>query len=307
MVEVSDEKEHKAEESIKSMHLYDQGRLDFPLKELQQRGIDLRQEGTTVAVADLVPLIMLNYTANSDYAALGRDLALNKDSVLFDLGSGLGGPAMKLCDEAKCKVIGLELQNDLCESANHLARKCGLFPQTRFYPGDIMDEAHAFSGDEYKGSFDGMLSILAILHIPAEVRKPLFKRCRSLLKDGAHVYIEDFFIQSNEKGEACELSPEEARLLEKEVSVPGGTLPTRAEYIAEVQEAGFGEVQFEDCTDEWAAFVTQRHDEWIAKKERHTEVHGSVTWTNLNTFFCAVRVLFERKNLRGTRLRMRAV
>lgn len=288
---------------IKSMHLYDQGRLDFPLKELLAKGIDLKKDGATVAPSALYPYLMLNYTAYVDYGRLAKGLGLDESSKLFDLGSGLGGPAMKLAHEAKCEVVGLELQKDVCECANFLAHKCELYPRVQFLPGDIMDDSHALNEGANARLFDGMLSLLCILHIPANVRGPLFKKCRSLLKEDAALYIEDFFIQSDDEGTPCELSAKEAQLLTNEVAVPDGKLPTQGLYLQQLKEAGFGEVEFHDVTDEWTQFTTERHNSWVAMKTRHVEVHGLETWSNLDIFYGAVRELFQGGKLRGCRIK----
>lgn len=284
------------EDTIKSMQLY--CNIDRIWNELHELGYSKNSK-------EVIPVKTLNQFDCYDYSG-GHELfnhlpALSEESYVLDIGSGIGGPARCLSHNTGCSVVGVELQDDIAMLGNDLSRVCGMNEKVHIIPGDFTDPSvHLSPGPTDNNSYDASFSILVILHIPMESRVSVFKRCFDLLKPGGKLYIEDFFHQSS-KGK---FTDSEIELLEKEVSVPGGVLPTKEEYIQQVTECGFSDVDFRDVTSEWTEFTTGRLGVWREQKARHIRVHNEPTYESLDRFYEAVVSLFQGGTLGGVKLTM---
>lgn len=206
----------------------------------------------------------------------------------------MGGPARCISDDKNVKVIGVELQSDLAILANEMCRKCNLDNDVKVINGDILDRNIAFDID---GQFDAAMSWLVILHIPVTQRQSLFTRVYDLLKPGGKVYIEDFFYRAD----GGDWTEEEVNLLQNEVYVSGAKLPTKDEYLVTTQTAGFF-ASFDDVTDEWTTFTSERLEQWCQQRERHERVHNPETWDSLYRFYSAIVELFRGGRLGGVKL-----
>jgi hypothetical protein len=98
------------------------------------------------------------------------------------------------------------------------------------------------------------------------------------------MYIEDFFKRGK-------LTAEERRDLRDVVSCP--YLPTKARYLADLQEAGFGDIQFDDVSALWAAFTAERAAAYKA---------AAAPIASLDTFYSTVASLFAAGRLGGARI-----
>ena len=55
-------------------------------------------------------------------------------------------------------------------------------------------------------------------------------------------------------------------------------------------------------TAPWTAFVAERHEAWIANRERTIRVHGAELYEARLHFFTCMRSLFESGHLGGCRI-----
>ena len=284
------------QEDIKTMQLY--CNIDRIWNELKELGWNRDTKET-------IPVLTMNKFDCYDYSG-GEDLnkalpSLNSESYVLDIGAGLGGPARHLSHHTGCNVIGVELQDDVATLGNELSKLCDFDKKVHIISGDFTDTSVSLlPGPCVDNSYDAAFSILVILHVPMESRVSLFKRCFDLLKPGGKIYIEDFFMKPS--GDV--LTEEEICLLRDEISIPDARLPTREEYIAQVKECGFDEVDFHDVTEQWTAFTTERLGIWCEQRERHERVHNKATWESLHTFYSAVVSMFQGGKMGGVKLVM---
>jgi SAM-dependent methyltransferase len=68
-------------------------------------------------------------------AAVLEHLKLGADSLLLDIGSGVGGPARQAARQLGCRVVGVDLTPAFVETARALSRMCGMTSQVRFEVG----------------------------------------------------------------------------------------------------------------------------------------------------------------------------
>lgn len=255
---------------------------------------------------------------------------------VLDIGSGLGGPARYMHKTTGAQITALEMQHDCCTKAAEYTKRCGISSnQITHVCGDILkldSEDCNKDGDCFQlcnknssptsaqlstskiipGTYDCITSWLVFLHIPDKAL--LFKKCYSMLKDPSgdsddiegngrgekddsinygQMYIEDFY----EKGKFSETELESLK-----TDVYAQKLPTRAEYIATLQAAGFADVIFEDLTDSYREFVFKRAETYYDNRENVIALHGEPTFESQMAFFNAMKLLFGGGNLGGVRI-----
>lgn len=237
-----------------------------------------------LSVAQLTPFDQYHYggTAAVDLALEG--LALKAGARVLDIGSGLGGPARYIADKAGVHVTALELQADLDAVARDLTARCGLGGLVTHDCGDILE-------DSLRGSFDGILSMLCMLHIPDKVR--LFAACRAALKPGQAMYIEDFT-------RARSLSAAETDSLA--VKMQSVDLPSPEEYRAHLAGAGFADITMTDVTVEWREVSARRVRAARDGRAANVAVHGEDIVAGLEDFYHAVDALWQGGALAGLRI-----
>lgn len=132
--------------------------------------------------------------------------------------------------------------------------------------------------------FDHAVSFLCITHMSEGARRPLFKRVAGLLRVGGKVYVEDFYRRGD-------LSEDDLWALRHVLAC--SYLPSRAEFVAEVAEAGFGEVVFRDVSRHWTRLLVARAEKYRMSEGRSVE---------LQVFYDTVAELFVRGGIGGVRL-----
>jgi len=186
-----------------------------------------------------------------------------------------------------CEVVGMDVQQSLIDGCSQLTnRMIDVKDKIKWIRGSATDP-EAYRGLE--GHFDGLYSMLTILHIPqSDLVWPL---AYNSLKLGGKTYHEDFFMKRD-------FTDEEKHLLEKIVgcSLP---LPTQEEYIARLEAAGFEEVVFNDSTKVWSDFVQTRYEMYKNNKEHHVAVQGIDIFETMEQFYSAMNTLFQGGNLGG--------
>jgi cyclopropane fatty-acyl-phospholipid synthase-like methyltransferase len=237
-----------------------------------------------LTVADLTPFDQYHYDGTPAVDLAVRALALRPGAHLLDVGSGIGGPARHVAATSGARVTALELQPDLDAVARDLTRRCGLADRVAHECGNILDGSP-------RGPFDGIISLLCMLHIPDKPR--LFAACRAALAPGAVLYIEDF-------ARARSLTPAEAHSLA--VKVQSVDLPTAHAYQGHLTAAGFAEVALTDVTREWQAVSAERVQAARAAHDTNVALHGAAIVAGLEDFYTAVDDLWQGGALTGLRI-----
>jgi cyclopropane fatty-acyl-phospholipid synthase-like methyltransferase len=110
-------------------------------------------------------------TADSDAMLAPLDERLPTGARVLDLGCGAGAPVTAaLC--RRYETVGVDI------SSAQLALARSNAPATKLVRGDMATVAFA------PGSFDAVVSMYAIFHIPRELHEGLFRRIRSWLRPG---------------------------------------------------------------------------------------------------------------------------
>lgn len=265
---------------IKSMGLYQN--VERVLADLAADG-----HGTDgpLTVADLTAYDQYHYEGTEAVDDAGMALGAAPGGHVIDIGSGLGGPARYMAEQTGVKVTALELQPDLNQVAASLTARCGLQADVSHMVGDVT------AGDAPAQTFTGLMSMLCFLHIPD--RSTLFRECAAALTSGAGMFIDDYY-------EREPLTDHDRALLAEKVYCP--YLPTREQYVADVEGAGFTAVQVVDKTSDWTAFVVDRLAKFRAGSADLSARYGDATVAELDDFYSAVVELFTSGRLGGLRL-----
>lgn len=99
------------------------------------------------------------------------------EAAILDLGSGTGVPYDRFLVDKGCKVTGIDL------SQKHIDSAIENVPEATYIKGD-------FSNLEFsEGSFDAIISLYAIFHIPRTEHAALFRQMHLLLKQKGVILI----------------------------------------------------------------------------------------------------------------------
>lgn len=255
----------------------------------------IHRELEAVGISDDQPLRVEQLTPFDQYHYFGTDavdeaiaaLGLNAVSRVLDVGSGLGGPARYIAARTGARVTALELQEDLHEVASELTARCGLSPLVEHRCGNILN------GAEPEG-YDAIISFLCFLHIPD--RKGLLGACRSALRRGGAMYVEDF-------GRLREQTQAEEEALRVKVQCP--YLPTREDYGEQLQAAGFLQNSLHDVSASWTQFTSERLAAFRINRKRNETLHGHDLVDGLNDFYATVAGLFQVGAISGLKITAR--
>jgi cyclopropane fatty-acyl-phospholipid synthase-like methyltransferase len=292
-------------QDIKTMKLYsDIERLDT---ELAARGYSKSDPLTVQTVQEVDSM---HYQGVSAVAASATALDITAGHLIFDIGSGFGGPARYLAANYGAVVTALELQPDVHAKAAELTRRCSCDLNNNddkcssnsitHVQGDILHIDLDTLG-QGPGSYHGIVSWLTFLHISD--KKRLFERCHAMLRQRqaddddddkcSAMVIDDYF-------QIQPFTAEELLSLQRDVYCYD--LPTKEAYTQFLQAAGFTDIQWLDMTTDWTAFCSNRLHQFKANKSQFVDLHSAATYDKLLEFYTAVATLFNGGNLGGVRI-----
>lgn len=235
-------------------------------------------------LTDLGHLDQYHYLGEETSRAMAALLDLKPGQRVLDIGSGVGGTARIMAREAQCEVVGIELQDDLNRLADDLTRRVGLQDRVSYLTADFMQYQPA-------EPFDHFISLLVFLHLPD--RPAVLRKCFDLLKPGGRFVIEDLAARHGA------FTGLESTALRHTVSALSVTDP--AAYLAELQAAGFTDLEVVDMTPQWQPWTEQRYQHFIAQEDFNRPFFGEKVYNNRRNFYRTISELFQG-NLGGVRI-----
>jgi ubiquinone/menaquinone biosynthesis C-methylase UbiE len=114
---------------------------------------------------------------------LARDVRVERNMTVLDVGSGLGGASRHLAKEFGCRVIGLDLSADYCRAAASLTKRLGLDSRVTFKQGNALDIPYL------DATFDIVWTQHASMNIPD--KSTLYREMWRVLRPGGKLAIYD--------------------------------------------------------------------------------------------------------------------
>jgi SAM-dependent methyltransferase len=250
------------------------GISDAALYDLRRakRRLDTLADKPTWDLSDTADFDCMHYLGDAALEKASQTLGMEPGQTVVDIGSGFSATGRYLYKRFGVDVTGIELQPEIHQLAEAITERNGLAAGVRSVNAD-------FTKLTLDKPVDYIISFLCILHIAD--RDTLFQKAASTLKPGGKIYIEDYFARTA-------LSKEVADQLRDIVSCP--YLPSRDQYIADLEKAGFRDVQFEEVTEEWAEFV---HERAVSNRQKGTSE------APLTLFYDTIDTLFASHELGG--------
>ena len=198
---------------------------------------------------------------SSDYLSIGGSdstdvlaeyAGISQSSRVFDIGSGLGGPALRLAETYGCRVTGLDLVETNVAEASRRATTRGLDHLVSFQSGDATNMAFE------SGEFDVVWGQDAWCHIPDKPR--LIAGCARLLERGGTIAFTDWV----ETG-----AMKDVLKAELHKATASQIMASMAQYCSLLEQNGFMIV---DRTDISARFVEQYREIIARLKKLENEI-----------------------------------
>ncbi|HJM68427.1 MAG TPA: methyltransferase domain-containing protein [Candidatus Babeliales bacterium] len=170
-----------------------------------------------------------------DYMLKGMDLSNKK---VLDVGSGIGGIDIYLATKYKVNVAGVDIESAVVDMAKKkaVAAKDTLKGSVEFYLEKEGDNLKQFADE----SFDVVFSKETLLHIPVVEKVTYLKEIYRVLKKGGKLVVMDWM----------HTSPNYSKELKDMIELDGiaYNLITDKEYLNNLKEAGFKDINFEDTS-----------------------------------------------------------
>lgn len=208
-----------------------------------------------------------SWMTTADYDRFFGLLKVSAASVVLDVASGWGAPALRLAGQTGCSVVGIEINPEAVARATALAKELALDQRARFEACDatkplIFPDNH----------FDAIVCFDALVHFLE--RAQLFSEWARALKPGGRLlFTEQIVTGPISKEEIAQRSPSHSFV----ISVPGSS-----ERL--IADAGLKVILREDLTTTLAG-LAKRH---CAARERHREalraLEGEETYDALTLY-----------------------
>lgn len=121
---------------------------------------------------------------------LFSQIEINKDSLVLDLGCGLGGTCRMIAEKYGCKVYGIDYSDRHIETANSLSKLIGLGGQTFFKQGDATHLP--YSSDHFD------LIITQHVQMCIEDKEKFYSEVKRVLKKGGRFIYYDVLKKSED-------------------------------------------------------------------------------------------------------------
>lgn len=246
----------------------------YGLKRARDR-LDALESKPQWELADTASFDCMHYLGDAALHAAAKAIQLQPGARVIDIGSGFSATGRFLHRFYGVDVTGVELQPEIHEIAEAITARNGMASGVRSVNEDFTKLAVNTPADH-------VVSFLCILHIPT--RAEVFGKAAALLPRGGSIYIEDYFARKS-------LDEKTTRQLRDIVSCP--YLPSREQYVADLEAAGFGNVTFEEMSKDWSDFVHTRAVEYG---------QAAAAEPSLLTFYNTVDALFRGGQLGGARI-----
>lgn len=222
-----------------------------------------------------------SWVTAEESAQIPRNLKLNQNSNVLEIGSGSGGYAIYLAETVGCRVTGVDVNKAGVELGTNLAHARGLADRLSFQCCDLSNGIPF--GNE---SFDAVFANDVLCHIP--YRPVLLAEVRRVLKPGGLFLFSDALIISGA------LSHHEIATR----SSIGYYLFNSVGYNEKLlQDSGFCLMEKTDTTQDAAEVARRWHDARESRHEAIAAIEGTANFEGIQRFLSCVHTLCSEQRL----------
>lgn len=243
---------------------------------------------STLTVSDLINLDQYHYLGTEAVDLAAKKLEISDRSHVLDIGSGIGGTARYLAWKYGCQATGVELQEQLHTVGIEMTAATKMQDKVKLIEGDFTNIEGLGIAD---CSFDSWISLMVFLHICD--RTVIFQNCAKVLKPQGKFYIEDYYAAQN-------LTSAESGALAEIVACP--YLPSRQQYIQDLETAGFTNIEFTDVSELWQPWLKARYEKFEQNRGYYENLFDLDLVNSYSHFYQTVADLFKSGNLGGARI-----
>ena len=209
---------------------------------------------------------------------------IKENSIVLDIGSGIGGPARYLANKTNSKIYAIELQKSLNDIGSELTYNYKLEKNVFHVNADILE--YNFN----KIKFNNIVSWLALYHIPK--RAELLKILYNLLDDKGYMYVEDFYLKKK-------ITNNEKNILFKKFHA--NHLVQLKTYKEELKNNKFYLLDCSDMSADWTKFTQNRLLNFKKNYAKHIQINNKETADNILKFYSLAYDLLSKNIVGGIR------
>ena len=208
-------------------------------------------------------------------------LDLRAGSRLLDVGCGAGGPALRLAETIGVSVVGVDILAEAIATASQLAEERRLGDRATFVQIDAGTKLPFEAG-----SFDAVLSIDAICHVPQRLR--LLEELHRVTAVGGRILFTDPTIVTG-------LVTGEEIAVRSSIGVYVYSGQTANEQL--LAEAGFELLRREDLTESTAIIAARWHEARAEFRDPLVRDEGEPTFEGVQRFLATCHLLARERRL----------
>jgi SAM-dependent methyltransferase len=208
-------------------------------------------------------------------------LELRPTARLLDVACGSGGPSLRIARLTECQVVGVELYDEAVAEGSRLAQEAGLERRASFLQADA-SERLPFED----GSFDAILCIDAINHLPARPR--VLGDWARLLRPGGRLLFTDPVVITGI------LDSEEIAL---RTSIGYFLFVPADQNERLLANAGLSVIDVEDTTGHLEEIAGRRRDARAMRAQTLRQIEGDAAFDGRQGFFDIVATLARERRL----------
>ncbi|MEN3333529.1 MAG: hypothetical protein V7641_2894 [Blastocatellia bacterium] len=208
-------------------------------------------------------------------------LALKPSDHVLEVGSGSGGPALFLAETAKCRVLGLDINEFGVRNANELARSRNLHAAVQF---QMVDASQPLPFEQH--TFNAIISNDAMCHLPK--RLEVLREWYRILRPGGQMLFTDALVITGM------VSHEE---IARRSSIGNYFYLPPGVNERLIEEAGFELIRCDDLTASAVSVAKRWYDARANHQGEMIHVEGERNFSGLQAFLWCVHTLCSEGRL----------
>lgn len=209
---------------------------------------------------------------------IAAKLRLSHGQKVLDIGSGWGGMAISMAQQADVEVLGITLSIEQLEVARRRAAEAGLSDRVRF---ELIDYR------KLKGRFDRIVSIGMFEHVGRPHYRTFFRKIRDLLTDDGVALVHS--VGEYDYGST---NPWIQRHI-----FPGSYTPSLGEVLPSIEKAGLWTTDVEVLRLHYAETLKHWRERFMANRAEIAALYDERFCRMWETYLIACEIGFRRMSL----------